>query len=126
MTQFMFKNKYSYEEREKESKKKIEEFPGHVPIILEKKTKRLKSDKKIFEKNKTNKFLVPRDIKYKDFIMNVNVRNKFITEKENVYIFFTNGKKLEKNETRIGEIYDQNKDDDGFLYIVYTKYESFG
>jgi len=137
-----FKVNFGYDEREKEAKKKMEDFPGYVPVVIERKIKNNKGDVDWH----ISKFLVPHAIKYKDFIGNVikklssnenviavnsdNLNNIATVsseiQKNMTYIFFTNGKKLERGDAILEDIYNQNKDDDGFLYITCTVYDAYG
>ena len=46
-------------------------------------------------------------------------------EKDSLY-FFVNGKYVLKGDTLMSEVYDQRKDNDGFLYITYTDETTLG
>ena len=46
-------------------------------------------------------------------------------EKDSLY-FFVNGKYVLKGDTMMAEVYEQRKDNDGFLYITYTDETTLG
>ena len=46
-------------------------------------------------------------------------------EKDSLY-FFVNGRYVLKGDTLMSEVYDQRKDNDGFLYITYTDETTLG
>jgi GABA(A) receptor-associated protein len=99
-----FKNQYTLEERIKESTRILSKYPDRIPIICEKS----KSSGLLPSIDKT-KFLVPWDL---------TVAN------EAIFLFI--GDNIMSSSTIIGEIYRHKKEDDGFLYIQYSKENTFG
>ena len=113
----MFKEKYKLEERENESHKIILKYPSRIPIIVEK-----YRDCKLSNINK-NKYLVPKDLQLGQFI---NVIRKRIQMESSQALFITVNNRLCSSNHTLGEIYEENKDEDNFLYIVYTSENTFG
>lgn len=112
-----FKLLNTYEDRLKEANNIINKYENRIPIILEKyKTKNLKKiDKK--------KYLVPNDLLISQFLF--VIRKKIELSPDQSIFLFSNTFLLSSN-SRIGEIYDKNKDDDNFLYLFYDTENTFG
>lgn len=72
----------------------------------------------------TCRYLVPNDLTSYHFNYIIRKRIK-LPEKDSLY-FFVNGKYLLKGDTLMATVYEQRKDPDGFLYIVYTEETSLG
>ena len=113
---FDYKINNDFEYRLNESKRIIEKNPNKIPIIIE------KSDKCDFQIDK-NKYLVPSDFKIQQLIYVIRKRIK-IKDSETIFIYINNI--LPQSNTLIGDIYQDNKDEDGFLYINFSKENTFG
>eukprot|EP00331_Platyophrya_macrostoma_P034660 CAMPEP_0176436904 /NCGR_PEP_ID=MMETSP0127-20121128/18272_1 /TAXON_ID=938130 /ORGANISM="Platyophrya macrostoma, Strain WH" /LENGTH=116 /DNA_ID=CAMNT_0017820365 /DNA_START=44 /DNA_END=390 /DNA_ORIENTATION=- len=111
-----FKEKFTFEERSQEARKKREEHPTLVPVIIEKHTRSKLQD---IDKNK---FLASHDMKFQEF--QGSIKKKLNLSKTDALFFFIAGKKLDKPDTLIRDIYEKNKDDDGFLYITFAELEA--
>ena len=116
-----YKELNPFEERKKESESIIVKYNDRIPIILEKKGN-VKNGIDIPEIDK-NKYLVPIDLNFSQFMHIVRKRIKLEPEKA-LFIFINNI--LPPTSELISEIYDKEADDDGFLYIVYTGENTFG
>ena len=112
-----FKTKYDFETRKKESDKIKSKYINRYPIIVS------KSSKSILEDIERNKFLVPGDLTIGQFICIVRKRIK-LNETESVFLFINNI--LPATSSNIGSIYEEHKEDDGFLYITYCNENVFG
>lgn len=113
-----YKNKYSFNERFNESKRVLIKYPDRIPIICEK----LYGQPGLPEINK-NKYLAPYDITLGQFIYIIKQRLKI--KSDEALFLFVNNKMMSINET-IMSIYYYEKDPDGFLYIKYSKENTFG
>ena len=113
-----FKGKYNFEERIKESNKLRIRYPSKIPIVVE---KSMACDN-INELDK-NKYLVPEHLTLAQFIFVIRKRLKIDSHK--VIFFFCDNKIFPVTST-ILEIFEKNKDVDGFLYFVYTSENTFG
>lgn len=103
--------------RIKESNKILYKYPTRIPIIVEKyKDCKLKDIKK-------KKYLVPKNMEFKQFIY---VIRKSIELESSQSLFITVNGKLVTGSKELGEIYEEDKNKDGFLYIVYTSENTFG
>ena len=112
-----FKTKYSLESRKSESERIMERYPDRIPIIVEKSKN---SDIKEIDKKK---YLVPRDLTVGQFIYVIRKRIELSSEKA-IYIFINNS--LPPTANIISNIYNNHKDEDGFLYATYSSESTFG
>lgn len=110
----------TFEERLKESNEIIEKYPSRIPLIVEKLEN--KNDTIIPEIDK-NKYLVPEDLTVGQLIYVVKKRIKMSPEKA-IFIFCEN--KLLNSNLTMKQVYADNKDKDGFLYIIYSGESTFG
>ena len=112
-----FKKNSTLDQRKKESNKISMKYPDRIPIIVE---KHHLSDINTIDKSK---YLVPKDMIVSQFYFVIRKRIKLTSEKA---LFITvNGSLIPSNST-IGEIYDNMKDEDDFLYVLYTGENTFG
>ena len=112
-----FKAKHSFENRSIESSKIISKYPDRIPVIVEK-----QETTDIVEIDK-NKYLVPRDLTVGQFVYVIRKRMKLPPEKA-IFIFVNN--QIPMQSMTISTVYNENKDDDGFLYIKYAGENTFG
>lgn len=70
------------------------------------------------------KFLVPKNLTMCE-LQSVIRRRLHLQSTKSLYLI-VNNRSLVSNSTLLCEVYEQNKDDDGFLYIVYASQEAFG
>ena len=92
--------------------------PDRIPVIVEKRQR----DASLPEIDK-KKFLVPSDLTVGQFVYVIRKRIKINPEK--AIFTFVNGK-LPPTSQLMSNIYDENKDEDGFLYITYSGENTFG
>ena len=112
-----FKNKYTFEKRYQESKKVLDKYSERIPIIVEK-----LNDSELPDIDKC-KYLVPKEMSISQFMFVIRKRIKLLPSQT---LFFTiNGKMISSSQLLL-EIYDNEKDKDGFLYITYTNENTFG
>jgi GABA(A) receptor-associated protein len=112
-----FKYEVSFENRQKESARILVKYSDKIPIICEKANQHNLPD---IEKNK---YLVPHDITVGQFMYIIRQKIKLKPE-EALYLFV--GGKIVSNSALISSIYETEKDDDGFLYVLYSKENTFG
>ena len=111
-----FKEKHSFEKRVDESARIMEKYPNRIPVICQ----------KIYTANDIPdidrvKYLVPNDLSMGQFLYIIRKRIKIEPEKA-IYIFIN---KIAGSQIMM-DIYDNNKDKDGFLYVYYTGESTFG
>ena len=115
-----YKIKKTFEERQKESKEMLDKYPDRIPIIIEKLTN--KNDTIIPDIDK-NKYLVPKDLTIWQLIYVIRRRLKLSPEKA-IFIFCQGN--ILRSDMHISHAYDNHKDKDGFLYILYSGESTFG
>ena len=112
-----FKKQHIFDKRLSESKRIIEKYPTKIPIIVEKQNK---SDVPDIDKQK---YLVPNDLTIGQFVYVIRRRLKLYPEKA-IFIFINNI--LPPTSAFVQQVYEEHKDDDGFLYVTYSGENSFG
>ena len=112
-----FKEKYSFEKRKNESSKVYQKYPDRVPIIVQK-----HFSSELPEVNKC-KYLVPKDMNKTQFLF---VIRKGIQLTPSQSIFITINNEMVVGSQLIIDAYEKYKDEDGFLYVVYTDENVFG
>ncbi|XP_050374629.1 autophagy-related protein 8C-like [Argentina anserina] len=94
-----------------------EKYPDRILVIVEKAER---SD--IPDINK-KKYLVPADLTVGQFVYVVRKRIKLSAEKA-IFTFIKNI--LPPTAAMMSAIYEENKDEDGFLYMTYSGENTFG
>ena len=105
------------EQRSFESNRIRVKYPDRIPVIVEKSPK---SDVPDLDKKK---YLVPSDLTVGQFVYVIRKRVKLSAEKA-IFIFVNN--KLPPTASLMSTIYEENKDEDGFLYVLYSGENTFG
>ena len=113
----IFKKKHTYEKRIQESNNIMIKYPDRIPIIVEK-----YKDCNLQEIDKC-KFLVPKDMSIGQFVYIIRKRIK-LDSTQTLFIMINN--KLPSSSKLVSQIYDNDKDEDGFLYVIYTNENTFG
>ncbi|KAI8923278.1 autophagy protein Atg8 ubiquitin like protein [Entophlyctis helioformis] len=117
MVRSKFKDDHPFEKRKLEADRIKEKYPDRIPCIVEKAEK---SDIPNIDKKK---YLVPCDLTVGQFVWVIRKRIKISSEKA-IFIFVNNV--LPPASSLLSEVYAQHKDEDGFLYIVYSSENTFG
>ena len=112
-----FKTKHDFQKRISESKKIMNKYPQRVPIIVE------KCDKSQINNIDKHKYLVPKDLNMNQFVYIIRKRIK-LDKSQSIFLMINNT--ICPSNKPIGVVYEENKDDDGFLYIKYTSENTFG
>ncbi|KAL9255094.1 Autophagy-related protein [Drosera capensis] len=112
-----FKLDFPFETRKAESARIKEKFPERIPTIVERaeRTDIPDIDKK--------KYLVSSDWTVGQFVYVVRKRVKLSAEKA-VFIFVKNT--LPPTGALLSAVYEEHKDEDGFLYMTYSGENTFG
>ncbi|KAJ8478497.1 hypothetical protein OPV22_022224 [Ensete ventricosum] len=116
MAKSSFKLEHPLERRQAEAARIREKYPDRIPVIVEKaeRTDIPDIDKK--------KYLVPADLTVGQFVYVVRKRIKLSAEKA-IFIFVKNT--LPPTAAMMSAIYEENKDEDGFLYMTYSSENTF-
>uniref|UniRef100_A0A8C7ICP2 Gamma-aminobutyric acid receptor-associated protein-like 2 n=1 Tax=Oncorhynchus kisutch TaxID=8019 RepID=A0A8C7ICP2_ONCKI len=100
-----------------ESAKIRSKYPDRVPVIVEK-----VSGSQIVDIDK-RKYLVPSDITVAQFMWIIRKRIQLPSEKA---IFLFVDKTVPQSSITMGQLYEKEKDEDGFLYVAYSGENTFG
>ena len=114
----MYKKKIHLKKRKKESESILKKYPSRIPVIVEK-SKRCKD---ISDIDKT-KYLVPDDLTMGQFLFVIRKRLKLTPDKA-LFVFINN--KLITTHALMSQVYQDEKEEDNFLYIHYTSENTFG
>jgi len=114
---FKFKEENTFEQRCDEATKIRTKYPDRIPVIVE---KWYGSSVPSIDKRK---FLVPCDISVAQFIWIIRKRIQLPPAKA---LFLFVGKMLPQTSATMGQIYDEHKDEDNFLYVAYSGENTFG
>ncbi|GIL55227.1 hypothetical protein Vafri_10811 [Volvox africanus] len=112
-----FKQEHSLDKRKAEAARIKEKYPDRIPVIVEKAER---SDIPDIDKKK---YLVPSDLTVGQFVYVIRKRIKLSPEKA-IFIFVKNV--LPPTAALMSSIYEDHKDEDGFLYITYSGENTFG
>ncbi|XP_048618841.1 autophagy-related protein 8f isoform X1 [Brassica napus] len=105
------------EKRSAEAARIREKYSDRIPVIVEKAEK---SDIPTIDKKK---YLVPADLTVGQFVYVIRKRIKLSSEKA-IFIFVDNV--LPPTGALMSAVYEEKKDDDGFLYVTYSGENTFG
>ena len=114
-----FKVKHSFDKRFSESHRILEKYPDKIPVICEK--GRVGDDIPDIDRKK---YLCPNDISIANFMFVIRKRIKLPSEKS--IFLFVNDTNLVPTAALLSQVYEEHKDDDGFLYITYNGESTFG
>ena len=116
-------NKSSDKESKKDDKmteynRIIKRYPDKIPIILTMCEQCTNLPPLV-----KNKYIVPKDISIAQFLF---IIRKKLNINESMAIFFFCKKKLIPTSKKLEDIYDEYKEDNGFVYFEYTSENTFG
>ena len=112
-----FKQLKTLDTRKAESQRVLNKFKDRIPVIVE---KHGKCELRDLPKKK---FLVPRDLTIQQFHF---VVRKYVTLAPEKALFLFIDNTLPMMTATMASIYDQHKDADGFLYVMYSSESTFG
>ncbi|PQE24212.1 autophagy-related 8 protein [Rutstroemia sp. NJR-2017a BVV2] len=112
-----FKDEHPFEKRKAEAERIRQKYSDRIPVICEKVEK---SDIATIDKKK---YLVPSDLTVGQFVYVIRKRIKLSPEKA-IFIFVD--EVLPPTAALMSSIYEEHKDEDGFLYISYSGENTFG
>ncbi|BBN10731.1 GABA(A) receptor-associated protein [Marchantia polymorpha subsp. ruderalis] len=116
-SEFQFKQTTNLESRQAESARILEKYPDRVPVIVK------RADKSSIPDIDKKKFLVPVDLAVGQFVFVIRKRMKLTPEKA-IFVFVKDV--LPPTSAMMAQIYDEYKDQDGFLYMTYSGENTFG
>jgi len=114
-----FKVKNTFEKRFSEAQRIRDKYPDKIPVICEKGA--LSDDIPDIDRKK---YLCPNDISIANFMYVIRKRIKLTPEKS--IFLFVNDTNLVPTAALLSQVYEEHRDDDGFLYIKYNGESTFG
>ncbi|KAI9995513.1 hypothetical protein PInf_012578 [Phytophthora infestans] len=105
------------QKRQAEAQRIRSKYPDRIPVICE------KADRSDIPDIDKKKYLVPADLTVGQFVYVIRKRIKLSPEKA-IFIFINNV--LPPTAALMSNIYEEQKDVDGFLYITYSGENTFG
>lgn len=112
-----FKSEHAFEKRQSEAQRIRAKYPDRIPVICE---KDLRSDIPDIDKKK---YLVPQDLTVGQYVYVIRKRIRLSPEKA-IFIFVNNV--LPPTAALMSSIYEEQKDEDGFLYVTFSGENTFG
>jgi len=112
-----FKEEHPLEKRKSEAERIRSKYPDRVPVICE------KADRSEIPDIDKKKYLVPSDLTVGQFHYVIRKRIKLAPEKA-LFLFCANS--IPPNAALMSTVYEEQKDEDGFLYVQYSGESTFG
>jgi GABA(A) receptor-associated protein len=110
-----FKEVHDLEERKKQSANILTKYPTSIPIFIDSTNMTKKIDKP--------KFVIPNGFTIGQLLVAISMRTK-LTPTTALFIFVNN--RLMSVTSTLTSVYEDHKDEDGFLYICCSEENTFG
>eukprot|EP00486_Rosalina_sp_Unknown_P003424 CAMPEP_0201567444 /NCGR_PEP_ID=MMETSP0190_2-20130828/7948_1 /ASSEMBLY_ACC=CAM_ASM_000263 /TAXON_ID=37353 /ORGANISM="Rosalina sp." /LENGTH=117 /DNA_ID=CAMNT_0047987457 /DNA_START=232 /DNA_END=585 /DNA_ORIENTATION=- len=117
MHEFQFKKEHSLQERKDKATRVLSKYGDRVPVICE------RDPKSSIQQMDRSKILVPKELTVAQFVK--VIRKRIQVEPEQSIFLFINDT-LVVNGKMMSDVYQEHKDEDGFLYVSYSAENSFG
>ncbi|XP_010022315.1 PREDICTED: microtubule-associated proteins 1A/1B light chain 3C-like, partial [Nestor notabilis] len=114
-----FKQRRSLAARMQEVAEIRMKYPNKIPVVVE----RYQNEKTLPPLTRT-KYLVSQDLPLSHFV--VTLRTRLYLASSQTFYLLVNNKGLPNMSITMQELYQDNQDEDGFLYLTYASQEMFG
>lgn len=115
-----YQQRYTFEQRNEESKRIMDKYPNRLPIIVEK-SPQCSEDIPNIDKNK---YLVPEDLTVGQFLYVIRKRIRLPSTKA-LYVMTESGA-MPPSSQHIRSLYSKYKNQDKFMYFQYSGESTFG
>ncbi|KIL89786.1 autophagy-related protein atg8 [Fusarium avenaceum] len=118
-----FKDEHPFEKRKAEAERIRQKYADRIPLTYREQVICEKVEKSDIATIDKKKYLVPADLTVGQFVYVIRKRIKLSPEKA-IFIFVD--EVLPPTAALMSSIYEEHKDEDGFLYITYSGENTFG
>ncbi len=117
-----FKSANSLDSRKLESQRIRAKYPDRIPVIIEKKDDETETRGGLPDIDR-NKYLVPNDLTVGQFVYMIRKRIRLTPDKA-IFLFVKNT--LPPVSKTVLDVFEEYRDEDGFLYLTYSGERTFG
>lgn len=112
-----FKKAQSFDQRKAAAKRMLEKYPDRVPVVIEKAQGSNAEDLPI------SKYMIPQDFTIAQFLSTLRKRIN-LSPDQAIFLYTENG--IPPSSESMAQIYYNQVDSDGFLYMTYASESTFG